>query len=349
MATPTSEPRRLFSVSFIVMSCVLVVAAMVWRWTRDYPLPLFDLYPLYYGGKAWLQTGNGYDLAPVTPLFHQRFTVFKVGNGYPLPAMLLTLPLTLLPPQIAATVWIGGLLAALLVLLRLHRAPFWLLLYVPVLEALRIEQYTMFILVLQLLALLALRQQRTTLLAVCCALILTKPTHGAVFVVFLMLMAQPRRQFFTAFAVAMGIVWGGTTLLDPGWVGEWLGAVRVYAHMAAHPTLWWLVPLALPLLYSRQYLSAALVVQLSIFPHPGVYAACALPLGVLHDQRSRWLSVISFLWPAVAVGVSKSSATAVILVVPLVVLALLQQRFPPRETSEEAAPPEEEWSQAGAH
>lgn len=319
---------------------------MIWRWTRDYPLPLFDLYPLYYGGKAWLQAGNAYDLTPVTPFFHQEFNVFKIGNGYPLPAMLLTLPLTLLPPQLAATVWVGGLLAALLVLLRLHRAPFWLLLYVPLLEALRIEQYTVFVLALQLLALLALRQQRTTLLAVCCALILTKPTHGAVFVVFLIFMARPRRQFFIAFAVAMCVVWGGATLLDPHWIGEWLAAARVYAATAAQPTMWWLLPLVLPLAYSHQYLSMALVLQLGVAPFPGSYAACALPLGVLHDPRSKWLSLASFLWPVVASGWGKEIATVVTLVVPLVVLALLHHRLSMRENMSGAATGDEEWTYA---
>jgi hypothetical protein len=80
-------------------------------------------------------------------------------------------------------------------------------------------------------------------------------------------------------------------------------------------------------------ISAVVIVQLALAPFPGVYAAGALPLGVLNDHRARWLSVVSFFWPLVAVPAGKPLATALALVLPLVGLALVRWREQKRSAS----------------
>lgn len=327
MLSSQSSDSSYFSPRFLVGLFLIVVAAMIWRWTRNYSIPLFDLYPLYYGGQAWIETGNAYDLSAVVPAYHHTYLVFRIGNAYPLPAILVTLPLTLLPPQFAATIWVGGLLAALICLLRLNGAPFWLLLYVPFLEGLRIEQYTVLVLVLQLLALWALQTKRYMLLALSSALILTKPTHGILFAGYMFYLLVAARQWRQP-AAALLLVWGGAFLVDPRWLQEWFAAVSTYTTVAAQPILWPLALFAIPLLFNRDILSSLLVVQLALAPFPGVYAASSLTLGVFRDPWSRWLSLASFLWPALAVVAGKPIATALILVLPVVVLSLLRQRYP---------------------
>jgi hypothetical protein len=298
----------------------VVLAVMAWRITRDYPLPLFDLYPLYYGGLAWLNTGNAYDLASVVPATHYSFSVFQIGNAYPLPALLLTLPLTLLPPHIAGTLWIGLLTAGLLCGLRVLRAPFWMLLYVPLLEGLRIEQYTIVIVVLQLFALWAFAQRRAWLLAFLCALLLTKPTNGALMALLLGVLSRNWPQQI----VALALVWGGSLLLDPNWAFEWLAAARTYNDVAQQPILWAVAALAVVPLLLRDWITAAVVLQLGVVPFPGVYAAASLQLGLLDDRRCRWLSVLSFLWPLVAFSTTKPLATTLTLVLPVVMLVALR-------------------------
>lgn len=319
-ATP-AVPRRL-SPPFLAATAACTALAMLWRWSQHYPLPLFDLYPLYYGALAWLRTGDAYALAAVVPPEHEAYNVLRIGGGYPLPAVLLALPLTLLPPHLAATLWVGGLTAGLLLALRLYGAPLWLLLYVPVIEGLRLEQYTVLVVVFQILALWALRERRPRLLALLCALILTKPTQGALFVLLMLYLGRNWREQL----VAAGVVWGGSLLLDPNWVAEWLASLQGYVGAARQPVPWPLVLLALPLLLTRDMLGAALVAQLALAPFPYVYAAGALPLGVLHDPRSRWLSVASFVWPAAALLGGTLLATALTLVLPLVALSLLRWR-----------------------
>ncbi len=306
---------------------------MLWRWNRAYSLPVFDLYPLYYGGLAWLKTGNAYALGAVVPQSHTSSNLFQIGNGYPLPAVLLTLPLTMLPPHLAATVWVGGLVAGLLLVLRLLRAPLWLLLYVPLIEAVRIEQYTALIVILQLASLWALQTRRYKLLALLCALILTKPTQGLVFVGVVFILARNWQQQ----AWAATAVWGGSLLLDLNWVSGWISAMSTYSRGAVHlesvatytsiteqPIVWLLLLLLVPLVLVRDVIGVALVAQLILSPFAGLYATAALPIAVLYDPRSKWLSVLSYCWVVGVYLVDKTSSTLITLVVPMVILALLQ-------------------------
>jgi hypothetical protein len=202
-----------------------------------------------------------------------------------------------------------------------------MLLYVPLLEGLRIEQYTILIVVCQLLALWAQRERRPWLLALLCAVIITKPTHGGLFVLVMLFLARNWREQL----VMTAAVWGGSLLLDPNWVFEWLESVSGYVALAQQPVYWPLVVLALPLLVARDLVSAAVVAQLMLAPFPGVYAASSLQLGVLHDQRARWLSVIGFLWPAVALLGDKMLATALTLALPVVALSVLRWREQERD------------------
>lgn len=314
--------QRYFTPRFVLALIMCVALAAIWRAFQVYPLPLFDLYPLYYGGQAWLRFGNAYDFAPVVPASHHPYTVYTIGNGYPFPAVLLTLPLSLFPPTIAAMIWVGLLTAGLLLALRLHGNSWWLLLYLPLIEGLRLEQYTVLIVILQIVALWAWRTNRPWTLAICCALILTKPTQGALLVATLLLLARPWRQF----AIAMLVIWGGSLLLDPAWPGQWLHATRTYAATTQWPILWWMALCAAPLLWVRDWVSSAVVLQLALAPFPGVYAASALPIGVLSDRWMRWLVVLGFLWPLPAILFDKGIATLLTLVLPLVVLVLLRRR-----------------------
>jgi hypothetical protein len=321
---PTSSAPRLFSLPFILACAVIASAAMALVWLEPSPLPMRDLFPLFYGARAWLQTGSAYALDAVAPPAYQGYHVLAIGNGYPLPAVLLVLPLSLLPPQVAPVLWVGLLALALLVALRVSGQPFWLLLYVPLLESLHNQQYTTLLVALLLVAIWCQRTQRRWALAFCCALLLSKPSQGALPALALALMARNWREQL----VAIGLVWGGSLLLDPSWPGEWLAALAAYNAIAGQPTYWALAAFALPLLLARDWLGAALVLQLALFPFPiGFYGAAALPLSVLGDPRSKWLMVLSFLLPFPALWLGQAWALALVLLLPIVVLALLRSRF----------------------
>ncbi len=310
--------RRAGFITFLVAT---MLAAAIWRALQDYPTRLFDLYPLYYGGLAWLHAGSAYALDAVVPATDQGYQILRVGNIYPLPTVLVTLPLTLLPPQAAGTIWVVLLVGGLIAALRLLGGSFWFLLYLPILEAVRIEQYTAFVVILQIVALWALRQHRWWILALCCALILTKPNHGLMFVLAVAFLSGKWRSI----AAVTGVFWVGSIVLDPAWPGEWLAALARHEALLHQPFLWPVALLAVPLLYVRDLVGAAVVLQFLILPFPGIYAASSLSLSLLHDSRVRWLSAASFLWPFPAAVIGTAWATVLVLVVPSVALGILMR------------------------
>ncbi|MDP9180559.1 MAG: glycosyltransferase 87 family protein [Chloroflexota bacterium] len=299
-----------------------MLASAGWRALQDYPTRLFDLYPLYYGGIAWLKTGTAYVLDSVVPIGDHSYLVYQVGNIYPLPAVIVTLPLTLLPPQIAGTLWIALLVGGLIGSLRLYGGSYWFLLYLPLLEAVRIEQYTALIVIFQIVALWAVRERRPWILALCCAIILTKPSHGLAFVIAVALLSGHWRRIL----LVSGLLWGASLAADPSWPVEWASALVQDGRFEAGGFMWPIAAFAVPLTIVADVVGAAVVLQFLLLPLFGVYVATSVPLSLLHDPRIRWLVALSFLWPFPAALLSPAWATVLTLVLPMVVLSAYIRR-----------------------
>jgi hypothetical protein len=307
---------------FLILVIVCTSLAMAWRTTVTYPTDVFDFYPLYFGAKSWLQTGNAYALQTVVPESHQSWDVFKVGNAYPLPAVLLALPLSFLSPTVAATIWVGLLTAGMLLALRLCGLSLWWAFSLPIVDGIRIEQYSLLAIIGQIVALWALRARRPWLLALCCALLLTKPNQCLFFVIAIAILA---RNWFQQ-GVAIALIWGGSLLLDPNWVFEWLPTLAHYRDLTHQPFLWAFALFAIPFLLMRDWLAAANILQFLTLPFPinSTYAAGGVPLTVLDDRRSYWLALCSHLWILLVPVVDRPWATALAVLVPTTVFAGLR-------------------------
>src|SRR3712207_3905293 len=70
---PEASPCPGLTPRFLLGVACCVALAMVWRAMQSYPTGVFDLYPLYYGAKAWFHSGNAYDIVPVAPPEHAPF------------------------------------------------------------------------------------------------------------------------------------------------------------------------------------------------------------------------------------------------------------------------------------
>src|SRR5437764_11089952 len=139
--------------------------------------------------------------------------MYRAGSPYPMPSVLLGLPFARLSPH-ATAIAVAVLLVVLFCgALRLTGLPQWYLCSPPVLSGLTGENYTMFVLVAQIVALWAYRERRWWTLAFCGAFILTKPNQGLFFVLVLLLLS---RQWWRS-ALAFVALWGTTLLLDPRW------------------------------------------------------------------------------------------------------------------------------------
>ncbi len=320
-AFASARPARFWTPRFSILAALFVLAMVVWRAVVRYPTGVFDSYPLYYGGQAWLATGNAYALDAIIPPDQRNFQLYQIGNVYPFPAVLVALPFSLLPAQLAAVLWVGSLSAGLVLALRLHDWPFWYLLYLPILEGLRIEQFTMFAVLFQLLALWAWRERRPWLLAVCCVLSLTKPNHSFFLVLALIVLAGNWRHFLTLVVPLLGTSFA----LYPGWVADWLPRLENSHAVLQQPFLWGLALCAIPLFLLGDIISGALLLQFALLPYPGIYSSASLPLGVIGDRRSRWLIVVAPLWVIVGVTLGTGWATGLALTLPVVTLSLLRQ------------------------
>lgn len=207
--------------------------------------------------------------------------------------------------------------------MRISGLPLWWGFALPLVDGIRLEQYTVLIIIAQILALWVQRERRPWLLACCCAIILTKPNQGLFFVLVLVLLARNWRQQF----VVDALLWGGSLLLDPHWVGEWLPTLERYRQITHQPILWGLALFAIPLLFMRQWLAAATVAQFLVLPFPtaSIYAAGAVPLTALDDPRSKWLTPLSYAWIFPALFFGPSWATALTILLPTVLLAALRR------------------------
>jgi hypothetical protein len=306
---------------YILVALVCACAISIWRAEQNYAYPLGDLSPLYYGAQAWLQSGNAYQPESVVPPEYAASYLYRIGNGYPLPAILLVLPLSFLSPTQAATTWLALSTFGMVLALMLSRAPLWTLLYVPFWEAFWLQQYVLLVLIAQIVAIWAYRERRPWLLALCCAIMLTKPTSAFIAVVLLLLARNWRQQ-----AIMVGMLWGGSVLLDPNWLGEWWQALQNYAEQGRQGSVWPLALLLLPLLLWRDYVSAAALAQLSLLPFAAVYDAAALPLNYLNDRRSWLLILASFAYIPLAVVFDRQIGIAIALILPVVVLSFLRRQ-----------------------
>lgn len=320
--------RRLWLLLLLI--CLGSAAAVAWHFSHTNVTPLMDLTPLYYGAQAWLHSGNAYDLSLTTPPEIRNLFVIVAGSGYPFPAILLVLPLSLLPVNVAAALWLAGFVAAVIVALWLNRAPPWLILYFPLIEAFVLHQYMLLLFVVSLVALWAYKQERPWLLALCCALMLTKPTFSAVPALALAVLARNWRQQ----AAMMALVWGGATLLDPGWPLEYLASLRTYIAMAAQgPDVLWPVILLVPLLFALgDPLSAAVVTQVALTPFTSIYNTALLPLSHVSDRRSLLITLCALIYSPLSIIADRPIAVAVSFVLPVVALSLLR-RFSPGDVA----------------
>ena len=54
---------------------------MAFQATQDYSTGVFDLYPLFYGARAWLTTGSAYNLKAVAPAADAGVPLLELGDA----------------------------------------------------------------------------------------------------------------------------------------------------------------------------------------------------------------------------------------------------------------------------
>jgi len=223
-----------------------------------------DLHPLWNGCRAVLHRTNPYreEITEQNEMKALGSRAGQVSGGlerqfaYPVFAAFSLLPLDLIPFSVADAVYPIIVAACALMYVGWLRGV-WdrrTFLYIafffasyPVIYCLQSRQPTLLFFALALLAYVLLRNENPVFAGVLAALSLAKPQVSLPILLPLMVFAiQKRRSFLTSFIVSLLGLCAISSVLVPGWVFEWIGAVGRYSREVDAPIVTVLLGRAAP-------------------------------------------------------------------------------------------------------
>jgi len=308
---------------------LLVIAAL--------SVPGKDLFPLWAAGRGLLAGQNPYgpEVQAVIERDWDNDALFEsAGLSYPLPMVLLLLPLAPLPYSVAKTALILLSLAGLVGTSRLMRLPWFApLCFAPATFGALMAQVTPLWAALAVLLGYAIERRSPALIGLCVALLPAKPQSGLLLALAVYGWCLWRDRKALLWATALGaLVWGGSVLLVPSWPADWLAQVSKYAgaipgnvFVAYLPAL----PFILLLLWhGRGWYSRAVVLNYVLLPQVGGYSPGVL-LPLLPSVRgwALWATLLStcLLWLTIPIPGDAPLLTGLVLA-PLGLGALLSAR-----------------------
>ncbi len=225
---PWYTRRRRQTLAALVSGAILI-ALLYYAYATVFTSP--DLQVWWLAARLWL---SGVDPYGATS---DRLLGPGSGFAYPFPAVLICVPLALLPLAGASTMW------ALLSLSAVFALPFALrdtpeprfagmmLAYSPLWASLEEGQWGPLLLLWALLSLRWLHRSRWLLSGAVASLTLLKPHVGIALLAGLLAYAWymnvPAR-WWLGLASGLFIFWAGTQALAPGWVLAWIEQIRAY-------------------------------------------------------------------------------------------------------------------------
>jgi hypothetical protein len=275
----------------IPVSKLAAITAVIWLALilfRSFPDPQgTDFYPLWIGAQAVARDADPY--SPETRAFlRTTWTVaqrVQVSDAiaYPLPALLILTPLTVLPLNAAVMVWFVILIASVAVfILAFDFKLTWIapLLSFPLMQAVTIKTSAVLWLGLIGLLIIAIKRKWPVIVGLCIAILPAKPQAGLIIALVASIyeLRQDCRVLYWACVWGL-LLWGGSLILHPLWVIGWWEAVHRYREQVLLVSL---LPEALLIpIFSRNlsWLAIAAAVQAVSFPLNDIYASLPLLVG----------------------------------------------------------------------
>ena len=210
-----------------------------------------DFLPRWEGSRTfWLEGQSPYS-DEATLNIQMRIFGRAVGEGedlslfvYPFYTSFILLPLTPLSYSWATAIWMVFLEACLILALllvcdivRWFPKPMfltvlvlWALFYYFAARGLMLGQFSHLLYMLEIASVWGLYRGHPRLGGAALALSTIKPQMGIFIVPFLLLWALSRRNwdFLGGFTGGMIVLWGGSFLLSPSWLGDWITQLRLY-------------------------------------------------------------------------------------------------------------------------
>lgn len=302
MPTLPQRLASLLSIALIAAVFALWLAALLAHsWVG------VDFYPLYFAGERIRQGLSPYGAEATAALAARWAAPFTdAGVAYPLPLLLLIVPLTLLPLAAATVVWTisGGL--GMLGATALHPSRRWLillaLLYLPLHRGVVMGQATLIWFGLACLMIYGTVERRAWLVGLACALLVLKPQNGLIFAIAGLVwgLREDRRALWWFLGASLAL-WGLAFALQPGWLSGWIAQIRLYRSVVSPPVILPLGLLAVAACARLPWWSWVAAAQVVAFPITDLYSA--LPLLLCWVAVGGPLALIgaglSWAWPIV--------------------------------------------------
>lgn len=251
LENPFSEQRRaIFAASLVVIIYFLLAYGVYSVFTSQIPGGN-DFYPRWRGTRAFIIEGKDpYSEEVTLEIQHgmygrpAREDEDQVAFAYPFYVSLLVLPFSLFSYPQAQALWLSALvvltLATVVIVLRtfdwkpspggLVALSLWSLLFYPTARSIILGQFSILVLVLLALALLAMHRGWDLLAGSSLALATIKPQMVFLLIPFLLVLSVGRRRYriLGGFLAAMGILLLLSSLLLPTWIPSFVTGLSQY-------------------------------------------------------------------------------------------------------------------------
>jgi len=322
---------RLHSVLFAVIASIWTV--LLFSMTRFG----VDFEPLYFAAQCVLAGLSPYGADATNTLAANWPAQFAAaGIAYPLPIILMIVPLTLLPSTLALSLWISA--GSIMAYCSIRLAPPWPylillpLLFLPLHRNIMLGQATLVWFGLTVTLILAIKRRQPWLIGVICALLVLKPQNGLLFALAGLAWSfrHDRRAvwWFAGCGASLGCI---SLLLQPEWPYAWLQQVQVYSNIVQPPSL---LPLGLVVVlacWRLPWWAVVAAAQVVLFPLSDVYSTLPLLLCwvAIGGPAALLGAGISWLW--VMPGVTNTISNVWVLILcPLLVCAVWRTVVGPR-------------------
>ncbi len=284
--------------------CTMIIGVWIVLLIQDARLGV-DFVPLYLAGERILSGLSPYGADATADLMRQWHAPFAAaGNAYPLPMLILILPLTLLPLMAATLLWTTAGALGTGASVGLARRPATLLvlpfLFLPFHRAVVMGQATLLWMALAVGLVYAINKKHGPMVGIVCALLLLKPQNGAILALGGLVYAIREHPSALWWFAGTGTALGGVSwALQPQWVSAWLDQVRLYQAVVQPPALLPVGVLVVLACWRLPWWGLLAAAQVVCFPLTDLYSV--LPLLLC------WVSIggtvalvgagVSWLWP----------------------------------------------------
>jgi hypothetical protein len=302
-----------------------------------------DFSPLVLGLQAEITGSAAYSTETqqqigahfATPGPTQCLRCSQIGLAYPMPALLLALPVAGIDIAIAERVLMLLSVALFAVALRINSLPPIWLLSAPAFQAIRANNPSLLLVALLLIGFWAAGNDRWWLVAICVAFTIGAKPQTTLLLAGALAVVTIRAGQWKPLLVSCGGVGVITLLLDPLWFSNWLAVVRDYREVttsaAAYPWLWWALPLPALMLWRGHVWPGLALLQVLLSPINVQSPYVTLPLLVGYAAMSGKGRLVAWLpgWFFIPIGetIGFLFATVITLFVPFVEAATYQERL----------------------